>query len=79
MKIQETDARAALMAWLDENKPRMQEPGEVSISDMRQHWNVGTKKAETMLNKLVEEGKMYCVESAMLRNGKRGKVYGRVK
>lgn len=82
MKIQETDARAALLRYVKDRKPRIQADDEITIAELIAEWGgkIKINAAQAWLENEVAEGRMYkSDDTVLLNNGKRGWVYGLVK
>lgn len=66
-------------ALLNEYAPEHQRPGDITKLMAQEHWQCGPVKAERVLAEIVAAGKAVEIHDVVLTNGKRGRVWRRVK
>lgn len=78
-QVTENELGSLLAELMEEYSPPHQEPGDITHSSAMKYWRVGQKKALDLLGQMVADGKVTCIEGAILDNGKRGRVWRPVK
>ena len=59
---------------LDEFAPRIQQPGEKTLKQMGEYWEIGRYAAEGRVKKMIEEGRLEKI-TGITATGKRGSFY----